>query len=67
MTYLTKKINIFFIIVILWLIPISSNSVENKILYKVNNEIITTYDLKKEFKYLSLINPTIINLEKMKF
>ena len=59
MIYLIKKINIFFIIVILWLIPISSNSVENKILYKVNNEIITTYDLKKEFKYLSLINPTI--------
>ena len=49
---------------ILWLIPISSNSVENKILYKVNNEIITTYDLKKEFKYLSLINPTISGLKK---
>ncbi len=64
MIYLTKKINIFYIIVILWLIPISSNSVENKILYKVNNEIITTYDLKKEFKYLSLINPTISDLEK---
>jgi len=64
MIYLIKKINIFFIIVILWLIPISSNSVENKILYKVNNEIITTYDLKKEFKYLSLINPTISDLEK---
>ena len=64
MIYLTKKINIFFIIVILWLIPISSNSVENKILYKVNNEIITTYDLKKEFKYLSLINPTISDLKK---
>ena len=64
MIYLTKKINIFFIIVILWIIPISSNSVENKILYKVNNEIITTYDLKKEFKYLSLINPTISDLKK---
>ena len=64
MIYLTKKINIFFIIVILWLMPISSNAVENKILYKVNNEIITTYDLKKEFKYLSLINPTISSLKK---
>ena len=44
-----------------------ANATENRILYKVNNEIITSYDLKKEFKYLSIINPTIINLEKMKF
>ncbi len=64
MIYLTNKLNIFFIIFILLLIPSSSNSIENKILYKINNEIITTYDLKKELKYLTLINPTIINLNK---
>ena len=64
MIYLTNKLNIFFIIFISLLIPSSSNSIENKILYKINNEIITTYDLKKELKYLTLINPTIINLNK---
>ena len=64
MTCLINKLNIFFIIFILLLIPNSSYSIENKILYKINNEIITTYDLKKELKYLSLINPTIIKLDK---
>ena len=64
MISLIKKFSIFFIIFVLWLVPISSNSIENRILFKVNNEIITTFDLKKEFKYLSLINPQIINLEK---
>ena len=64
MTCLINKLNIFFIIFILLIIPNSSYSIENKILYKINNEIITTYDLKKELKYLSLINPTIIKLDK---
>ena len=64
MTCLINKLNIFFIIFILFLIPNTSYSIENRILYKINNEIITTYDLKKELKYLSLINPTIIKLDK---
>ena len=64
MTCLINKLNIFFIIFILLLIPNSSYSIENRILFKINNEIITTYDLKKELKYLSLINPTIIKLDK---
>jgi len=42
----------------------SSNSTENKIIYKINNEIITSFDIKKEFRYLNLINPKINNLEK---
>ena len=64
MTCLINRLNIFFIIFILLLIPNSSYSIENRILFKINNEIITTYDLKKELKYLSLINPTIIKLDK---
>ena len=44
---------IFFI-----LVKISSNSIalENKILFKVNNEIITSLDVLTEIKYLGLIN-----------
>ena len=64
MIYSIKKFNFLITILILWITPFSANSAENRILYKVNNEIITSYDLKKEFKYLSLINPTIINLDK---
>ena len=67
MIYLIKKLNFVITILILLTEPFLANATENRILYKVNNEIITSYDLKKEFKYLSIINPTIINLEKMKF
>ena len=64
MIYLIKKLNFVITILILWILPFSTNSTENRILYKVNNQIITSYDLKKEFRYLSLVNPTIINLDK---
>jgi len=37
---------------------------ENKILFKVNNEIITTVDIKNEIKYLKAINKNTNNLSK---
>ncbi len=43
-----------------------SFSLENKIMYKINNEIITSYDIIKERKYLILLNPNLKNLEKRK-
>ena len=43
-----------------------SIAIENKILFKVNNEIITTIDLYNEIKYLSLLNENLTNLEKDK-
>ena len=43
-----------------------SNALENKILFKINNEIITTVDLYNETKYLSLLNKDLTNLEKDK-
>ena len=64
MIYLIKKLNFVITILILLIGSFWANATENRILYKVNNEIITSYDLKKEFKYLSLINPTIIDLDK---
>ena len=39
-------------------------SVENKILFKINNEIISTIDVYNETKYLKLINPKLQNLNK---
>lgn len=37
---------------------------ENKILFKVNNEVITSVDILNEINYLNLINQNIKNLEK---
>ena len=43
-----------------------SLALENKILFKINNEIISTIDLYNETKYLSLLNKDLTNLEKDK-
>ena len=42
------------------------NALENKILAKVDNEIITTIDIFNEIKYLSIINKDFNKLEKEK-
>ena len=39
-------------------------SIENKILFKINNEIVTTVDIYKEVQYLKIINPKINELKK---
>ena len=39
-----------------------SLALENKILFKVNNEIITSVDILKEIKYLKIINDKLINI-----
>ena len=43
---------------------INSFSVENKILFKVNNEIISTIDIFNEITYLKLINPNLKSVNK---
>ena len=50
-----KKIYIFFILFLL--ICKSAYSLENKILLKVDNEIITSIDIINESKYLKALNP----------
>ena len=55
-----KKIYIFFILFLL--ICKSAYSLENKILLKVDNEIITSIDIINESKYLKALNPEINNL-----
>jgi len=65
MIFLIKKFNILLIVTFyFFFLTQFSYSVENRIIYKINNEIITSFDLKKELRYLSLINPQILNLEK---
>lgn len=39
-------------------------SFENKILFKINNEIISTIDIYNEISYLKLLNPDIKNLDQ---
>ena len=57
------KLSIFLIIYSFFLITFG-NSLENKILFKVNNEIITSLDIFNEIKYLEIINEELKNVEK---
>ena len=43
-----------------------STAIENKILFKVNNQIITTIDVLNEINYLSLINSDFRKLDEQK-
>jgi len=42
----------------------SSNSLENKILVKIEDQIITSLDVSNEYKYLVALNPNIKNSKK---
>ena len=48
------------------LINPTASSIENKILFKINNEIITSIDINNEIKYLKALNPNLKNLENNK-
>ena len=50
-------IKFFFILLLLLINQVKSFSLENKIIFKINNEIITSYDLENEINYLSALNP----------
>ena len=41
-------------------------SIENKIILKIENEIITSLDIVNEISYLEALNPNIKNLKKDK-
>lgn len=60
-----KKLKIiFFGIIYSLLITFNSHSLENKILFKLNNKIITSLDIFTEIKYLETINTEFKKLEK---
>ena len=70
-----KKISIFknlihfclFVILIFFTFQNYAFSFENKIIVKVNNEIITSIDINDEIKYLKALNQNLINLDKKKY
>ncbi len=58
---------VFFIALFLNLIFVNNlQSVENKIILKIENEIITSLDIVNEIIYLEALNPNIKNLKKEK-
>tara|TARA_B100001248_G_scaffold259663_1_gene246117 strand:- start:815 stop:1756 length:942 start_codon:yes stop_codon:yes gene_type:complete len=61
-----RFIVIFFVILFSTVIKFSVLASENKILLKVNNELITTIDILNEINYLKSINKNINNLENKK-
>ncbi len=56
-----KKIFIIYLGLIFFIFNTNSNSLENKILIKIENQIITSLDINNEFKYLVVLNPGIKN------
>ena len=55
--------NIILGLTILILLITKSTAIENKILFKVNNEIITSLDILNELRYLKAINEQFENTE----
>jgi peptidyl-prolyl cis-trans isomerase SurA len=54
-----KKIFIIFFLVS----TINAYAIENKIVVKINEEIITSYDIANEIRYLKILNPSIQSLD----
>ena len=55
-----KFLSILFLILFLG----NVQALENKIILKIDNEIITRIDLINEIKYITTLNPSIKNLDK---
>ena len=62
--YLKRKLKIFFILLSLILYFQILNAIENKILFKIDNEIVTTLDIYEEIKFLKAFNPEINILDE---
>ena len=59
-----KKIILVYLAFILFIYSSSSFSIENKILVKIDNQIITSLDVNNEYKYLIALNPSLKNSKK---
>ena len=59
-----KKKNLLFLGLIFFIFGTSSNSIENKILLKIENQIITSLDVDNEYKYLIALNQNLKNSNK---
>ena len=56
---------IFYLLVILHLFSNNLYSLENKITLKVNNKIITSFDIKQEAKYLIVLNKNLKKIDQV--
>ena len=65
MLFGNKRIQ-FFVCIIFFFLLGNLHALENKILIKVNNEIITSLDINNEINYLIALNKKIENLDKEK-
>ena len=59
-----KKIILICLTSIFFIYSPSSFSIENKILVKIDNQIITSLDVNNEYKYLVALNPSLKNSKK---
>tara|TARA_B100000963_G_scaffold89159_1_gene76788 strand:- start:2392 stop:3336 length:945 start_codon:yes stop_codon:yes gene_type:complete len=63
--HFSKKLKVLFLSLILIFFNIQNlKALENKILFKINNEIITTIDIYEEIKFLKAFNSEMINLNE---
>ena len=61
-----KKKIIFYILIFFSLLAKHTYSFENRIILKVNSEIITTFDVKQEERYLIVLNQNLKKIDKNK-
>ena len=61
-----KKKIFFYLLIIIYLFFGQAKSLENKIILKVNDKIITTFDLKQEETYLVILNKNLKKIKKSK-
>jgi len=61
-----KKKIFFYLFIFIYLGSSQTLSLENRIIYKVNNEIVTTIDIQLEEKYLVIFNPNLKKLDTKK-
>ena len=59
-----KRIYLIYFISIFFIYSSSSSSIENKILVKIENQIITSLDVNDEYKYLIALNPRLKKSKK---
>ena len=63
---LAKKIKLSIIVIFSIILNIQNlTAFENKILFKIDNEIITTIDIYEEIKFLKVFNPEINSLSEV--
>ena len=61
-----KKKIFFYLLIFLHLGIKQVSGIENKIILKVNNKIITTFDIKQEKKYLTVLNQNLNKIDQNK-